>query len=63
VENPKHFEEKHPGPISNKADLCEEDKEMCNLFGTGAQKDSPSQYLDMYIENERSQFSDFGIVN
>jgi len=44
-----HFRSAHPGPISNKDDLIEEDKESLNLFGTGTLPGQKCEYIDHYV--------------
>ena len=47
------FENKHPGAIMNYVDLCEEDQNQCNLYGTGSLKGCPSEYIDTYLDTNK----------
>lgn len=58
-----HFTQMHPGPINNDHDLCEEDKNGENLFGTGQVKGLESDYIDTYLDNARQNSKDFHILN
>ena len=53
-----HFTAKHPGMIMNADELCEEDKNCVNLYGTGKIKGMEAHYIDQYVENNRSGQSD-----
>mmetsp|Transcript_13296 Transcript_13296/g.22577 ORF Transcript_13296/g.22577 Transcript_13296/m.22577 type:complete len:133 (-) Transcript_13296:3038-3436(-) len=50
---PDHFTAKHPGPITNYADLCETDNEKTNLFGTDSVKSQPKEYIDNYLDQNK----------
>lgn len=45
-----HFVKNHPGIINNDQVLNEEDKDKCNLYGTGKVKGMESDYLDNYVD-------------
>lgn len=49
-----HFTTNYPGPISNHKDLCEEDTNHENLYGTGTLKGQESEYIDQYVEQRRN---------
>jgi hypothetical protein len=48
-----HFTQMHPGLINNDADLCEEDKNGENLFGTGTVKGFEQDFIDTYVDNAK----------
>jgi hypothetical protein len=49
-----HFTALHPGPMTSRADLCEEDTSHENLFGTGTVKGQEAEYIDQYVEQRRN---------
>ena len=58
-----HFTEMHPGLINNDSDLCELDKDLINLCGTGNVKGFEGEYIDTYVEYQKEQNRDFYILN
>lgn len=66
IDKATHFNEMHPGPITSRDDLCEEDKNGENVFGTGGLegKGFEAEHLDTYIETKHtSQSGSFFIFN
>jgi len=60
---PEHFTKYHPGQINNLDTLCEDDPNHDNLFGTDSQEGLAANYVDMYVENQRSPQMDFVVVH
>lgn len=58
-----HFKKMHPGPMMNADELCEEDQNRQNLFGTGKVKGMESQFIDQYLEQNKNNQYDFQIYN
>lgn len=58
-----HFTKKHPGPMTSHADLCEEDAQNENLYGTGTLKGQEAEYIDRYVEQKRDTNRDMSIFN
>lgn len=58
-----HFSANMPGPIMNERDCCESDQKGENLYGTGTVKGFESEYIDMYIDQNKSVQSDFMCIN
>lgn len=58
-----HFTKMHPGPMTSRADLCEEDTSNENLFGTGTLKGQEAEYIDQYVEQRRNPQIDMAIFN
>ena len=63
IDKETHFTQKHPGPMLNADELCEEDKECHNLYGTGKVKGMEAQYIDQYLETNKNDRYDFQIYN
>lgn len=66
IDKATHFQAMHPGPISARDDLCEEDKNGENVFGTGALEGVgfEAEVLDAYIETKHTtQSGSFFIFN
>ena len=61
--DPDHYIKNHPGLINNDKDLCEEDRNCENLYGTGEVKGLEQDYIDTYVDYNRSQNKDFYILN
>lgn len=53
----------HPGPMTNRADLCEEDQQNENLYGTGEIKGQEAEYIDQYVETRKNGQADTVIFN
>lgn len=58
-----HFTASHPGPITNEEDLLEEDPNGNNIYGTGKMKGLESEYIDTYVDQNRSVHTDFICIN
>jgi len=58
-----HFEKFHPGVINNDSALVEDDKDNCNLYGTGQVKGMESDYIDNYVDYNRNFNKDFLVLN
>ena len=53
----------HPGPISNRQDLSDQDEKGLNLYGTGSLKELPAEYVDVYLKGQVRSNYDYLIVN
>jgi hypothetical protein len=53
----------HPGPISNFADLCEQDPEGRNLVGTGTVEQFPMEVVDRYLRDDVKERYEYKVVN
>jgi hypothetical protein len=58
-----HFTQKHPGLINNDQELCEEDRNCENLYGTGQFKGMEQDYIDTYVDYNKQTSKDFYILN
>lgn len=61
--SPDHFKENHPGPITNSKDLCEEDAQKLNLFGTNSIKGLDACYIDKYVNSNKNTQYDMYMFN
>ena len=59
----KHYTERHPGPMMNKRDICEDDPSGMNLYGTGEVKGQARDFVDMYVEQNKTAYQDYTVVN
>lgn len=54
IDKETHFTKNHPGLINNDADLCEEDKNCDNLYGTGEVKGFEQDFIDTYVDYNKN---------
>lgn len=58
-----HFENNHPGPISNFEDLADADQQGLNLYGTDSMKGFEKEYADFYLKPDAKELTDYLIVH